>query len=460
MVHGPWSKASGFLRPAAGLRRGTLVSGDGFAIEIGLVGVLILLNGFFAGAEIAVISARRARIQSRAHMGERRAQALLLLKADPDRFLATVQIGVTLVGTLASAVGGVAAVERIEPLVAALPLPWMRDLAEPLAVSLVVFAIAFLSLVIGELVPKSLALRHAEPLALLVARPILWLSRAARFAIAVLTTATGLVLRLFGQRSEAQSPFNTVEDIRAILDEADEQGVLDGQVVKGAVEFQDCEARHLMTPRSRVVAIPRGASIEAALRIARESGYSRFPVHAGGLDTVDGVVYARDLFEARERGRQGDIAALVQPALVVPTSKKAKELLAEMRLGQRHMALVVDEHGMVAGIVTLEDIFEAIVGDIRDEHDEPEPEVTVVRDDLLEVDGDVAVRELNSRYRLSLPESGDYVTIAGLLLARLGSVPTGGESVEIRIYRVSITTMVGRRIARVRIESLRTPQPA
>lgn len=133
-----------------------------------------------------------------------------------------------------------------------------------------------------------------------------------------------------------------------------------------------------MTPRSRVVAIPRGASIEAALRIARESGYSRFPVHAGGIDEIDGVVDARDLFEARERGRQGEIATLVQPAVVVPTSKKAKDLLAEMRLAQRHMALIVDAHGMVAGIVTLEDIFEAIVGDIRDEHDEPEAAVTVV----------------------------------------------------------------------------------
>jgi putative hemolysin len=434
------------------------VSDDGFAIEVGLVAVLILLNSFFAGAEIAVISARRARIQPRAQAGSRRAQALLRLKADPDRFLATVQIGVTVVGTLASAVGGVAAIERLEPLLLALPLPWMRELAEPLAVGLVVFVIAFLSLVIGELVPKSLALRHAEPLALLVARPIDWLSRAARFAVAVLTAATGLVLRLVGQRAQKENPFNTVEDIRAILDEAHEQGVLDGQVVKGAVAFQDREARHLMTPRSRVVGIARGTSVEAALRVARESGYSRFPVYAGGLDAVDGVVYARDLFEAREGG--GDVAALVQSALVVPSSKKAKDLLAEMRQGQRHMALVVDEHGAVAGIVTLEDIFEAIVGDIRDEHDEAEPDVTVVHEDLLEVDAGLPVRELNSRYGLSLPESSRYVTIAGLLLERLGGVPMGGETVEVEPYRVSIKSLAGRRIARVRIEKVRTLQPA
>lgn len=434
------------------------MSDDGFAIEIALVGCLILLNGFFAGAEIAVISARRARIQARAQAGDARAVALLRLKAEPDRFLATVQIGVTVVGTLASAVGGVAAVERIEPLFAGLPTPWIRDLAEPLAVVLVVFTIAFLSLVVGELVPKSLALRHSEPLALLVARPVDWLSRAARFAVTVLTLATGLVLRLLGQRAERQSPFHTVEDIRAILDEADEQGVLDGQVVKGAVAFQECEARHLMTPRNRVVTIPWGASIEAALRIARESGYSRFPVERGGLDTIEGVVHARDLYEARGRG--GDIAELVQPALVAPKSKKARDLLAEMRQGQRHLALVVDEHGAVAGIVTLEDVFEAIVGEIGDEHDDAEPEVTLLGDDLLEVDGGVGVRELNSRHGLSLPESAAYVSIAGLLIERLGHLPTGGESVSVEPYRLWITNMSGRRVARVRIETVRTPQPA
>jgi putative hemolysin len=434
------------------------MSADGFGVEVTLVAVLIVLNGVFAGAEIAVISARRGRISPRAQAGDRRAQALLRLKADPDRFLATVQIGVTLVGTLASAVAGVAAVERLEPLLASLPLRVMRDLAEPLAVSLVVFATAFLSLVIGELVPKSLAVRHAEVLGLWVARPIEWLGRLARFAVAVLTATSGLVLRVLGQTAEAHNPFHTVEDIRAILDEADEQGVLDGQVVKGAVAFQDCEARHLMTPRSRVVGVPLGSSVESALGIARASGYSRFPAYRGDLDTIEGVVYARDLYEAHQRGRPRDITPLVRPALVVPESRKAKELLAEMRRGQRHLALVLDQHGATAGIVTLEDVFEAIVGDIRDEHDESEPEVRLVGSDLWEVDGGVAVRELNSRYGLTLPESPEYVTVAGLLLERLGTVPRGGESVELEPYRVTVRQMAGRRIARVRIEKPRATQ--
>ncbi|HET7295278.1 MAG TPA: hemolysin family protein [Vicinamibacteria bacterium] len=436
------------------------MSGDGFALEVTLVAVLILLNGFFAGAEIAVISARRARIRPRAEAGQRAAQALLRLKSDPDRFLATVQIGVTLVGTLASAVGGVAAVERLEPLLASLPLPWMRELAEPLAVGLVVFLIAFLSLVVGELVPKSLAVRHAETLGLLVARPIERLERFAGLAVTTLTAATGIVLRLLGQRGETHSPFHSVEDIRAILDEADRQGMLDGQVVKGAVAFQDYEARQLMTPRSRVVGLPRGSSIEAALRIARDSGYSRLPVYADDLDTIDGIVYARDLYEARQRGRPSDIAPLVRPALLVPETLKARELLAAMRRERRHLAMVFDDHGAVDGLVTLEDVFEAIVGDIRDEHDDSEPPVRALGDDVIEVDGGVAVRELNARFGLSLPESPRYASVAGLLLERLGSVPMGGESVEVEIYRIGVAAMAGRRIARVRIEPIRAAQPA
>jgi putative hemolysin len=213
-----------------------------------------------------------------------------------------------------------------------------------------------------------------------------------------------------------------------------------------------------MTPRSRVVALPRSSSIEAALRVARESGYSRLPVYSGDLDAIDGIVHARDLFEAREHPRQGDIGPLVQPALVAPTSKKARELLVEMRAGHGHMVLVVDEHGAFVGIVTLEDVFEAIVGDIRDERDEPELEVLALGEGVIEVDGSVAVRELDSRHGLSLPESGDYVTVAGLVLARLGTLPTGGEAVEVGPYRLSIAALAGRRIARVRIEMVRSAQ--
>jgi putative hemolysin len=423
-----------------------------FALEIALIGFLILMSGLFAGSQIAVISARRSRIQALAQAGRRRARALLRLKADPDRFLATVQIGVTAVGTLAATLGGVFAIKRIEPMFASVPQAWTRQLAEALAVVTVVVTISFLSLVVGELIPKSLAIRHADTIGLWVAFPIEWLARTFRPVVSGLTAASGMVFRLFGQSSRAASPFHTVEDIRALLDEADEQGVLDGQVVKGAVGFQDLDARHLMTPRSRVVGIPRDASVETALRIARESGFSRFPVHAADLDDIDGIVYARDLFEAPLRARERGLAAFVRPALMIPVTKRAREILADMRHAQRHMAVVVDEHGAVIGIVTLEDVFEAIVGEIKDERDEPGSDVRLVKEDLFDVDGSVPLRQLNTRHGLFLPESPDYVTVAGLFLHRLGSVPVIGQSVEVEPYRVIVTEMAGRRIARVRIE--------
>lgn len=434
---------------------------DGFALELSLIGVLILLNAFFAGAEIAVVSARGGRIKALVESRDRRALALIELKGDPDRFLATVQIGVTVVGTLASAVGGVAAVERLEPVFASVQHPWAQAAAEPLAVGLVVFTIAYLSLVVGELVPKSLAVRHAETLALWVARPILWLARTSRPVVAALTASTGLVLRLMGRRGAAASPFHTLEDILHIVEEAREQGLIKGRLVEGAFAFQDVEAREVMTPRPHVVGIPRGASLADALRIAAESGYSRFPVYEGDLDNVVGVLYARDLYEAQRRGAVCDVAVLVQPALVIPGTRKAADLLADMRHAQRHLAVVVDEHGGGEGIVTLEDLLELIVGDIRDERDISERQVRALPQGALDADGMVSVRSLNSEHALDLPESPAYVTLAGLILERLGRLPREGEVVELALARLTVTALEGRRVARVRIERREgLPNPA
>jgi len=432
---------------------------DSILIELALIAVLLLLNGFFAGAEIAVVTARRGRVQGRADEGDRRARALLRLKADPDRFLATVQIGVTVVGTLAATVGGVAAVERLEPFLAGLPVPLARELAEPVAVGAVVSVIAFLSLVVGELVPKSLAVRHAETLALLVARPIEWLARLARWPVAILTAATRFVLKLFGQRVEVQSPFHTLEDLRTMVEEAEKQGLLEGQVVRGAFAIQDCAVRAIMTPRQRVVGIPREASLDEALRTATESGYSRFPVYRGDLDHPEGLLYARDLFEARLRGATGSVAPLVQSALVVPGTKTARALLAEMRRDRLHMALVVDEYGAVVGLVTLEDVLEIIVGEIEDERDVAEEPVRVLGEGVFELDGAVSIAEANARLGVSLPESPDYVSVAGLVLHRLGSLPQGGETVELPPYRLEVAAVEGRRIARVRIATATTAPP-
>lgn len=426
------------------------MDGDGFVLEVALVGLLILLNGFFAAGEIAIVTARPARLQALAEKGNRRALSALRLKADPDRFLATVQIGVTLLGTLASAVGGVAAIERLEPLVAGLA-PWARPIAEPVAVVTVVFTIAYLSLVVGELVPKSLAVRNAEALALWMAPKIEALSRVSGPTVAVLTASSRFCFRLLRQKVEDFRPFHTLEDLRAIAVEAEEQGVVQGDLVSGAIEFHERAVREILTPRPRIRALPVGASLQEALRIIVESGHSRFPVYVGSLDHVEGFVYARDVYEAAIGGKEFDLANLSRPALMVGETKTATELLAEMRRGGNPMALVVDEHGVFVGLATMEDLVEVIVGEIRDEHKAPQALVVRVADGVVEADGIIPVHELNGDHGLKLPESDSYVTVAGLVLDRLGAIPNEGDVVDVPPYTVTVIGLEGRRISRLRI---------
>jgi putative hemolysin len=433
------------------------VGDDGFLLELALIGLLILLNAFFAGAEIAVVSARAARLRGLAEEGDRRAAAALRLKEDPDRFLATVQIGVTLVGTLASAVGGVAAIEKLEPAIAALPWPWLRVAAEPIAVGIVVFTIAYLSLVVGELVPKSLAVRHAETIALRVAPIVEGISRVARPAVSALTASARVLLRLLGQQGADPVPFHSLEDLKAIAEEAGRQGIVREEIVAGAVEFHERDVREVMTPRPRIAALPAGATLAEAVRVARETGHSRYPVYEGQLDNVLGFVYARDFYDAALAGTEARLPALVRPALTVPAGKPATALLEQMRTQGIHLALVVDEHGSLEGLVTLEDLVEVIVGEIHDEHRVSIPAVRALGEGQLEVDGAVRIHELGSDHGLDLPESSSYVTLAGLVLERLGHIPTAGQSVEVPPYRLTVLALEGRRIARVLVERVEPP---
>lgn len=425
---------------------------DGFLLELALIAVLILLNAFFAGAEIAVVTARPARLRGLAEEGSRRAAAALRLKEDPDRFLATVQIGVTLVGTLASAVGGVAAIEKLEPALAALPWPWLQALAEPVAVAIVVFAIAYLSLVVGELVPKSLAVRHAETIALWVAPVVEWIGRLARPAVSALTASARALLRLLGQRGADPVPFHSLEDLKAIAEEAGRQGIVTEGIVAGAVEFHEREVREVMTPRPRFAALRAEATLAEAIRTIRETGHSRYPVYEGQLDNVLGFVYARDVYDAFLDGADGGLAGLCRPALSVPAGKRATELLEQMRARGVHLALVVDEHGSLEGLVTLEDLLEVIVGEVHDEHRAPTPLVQDLGEGRFEADGSVPIHELHNDHGLELPESPAYVTLAGLMLERLGHIPIPGQSLRVEPYRLTVLALEGRRIARIRIE--------
>jgi CBS domain containing-hemolysin-like protein len=238
------------------------------------------------------------------------------------------------------------------------------------------------------------------------------------------------VLQLVGQKKKKKSPFHTLDDLRAVVQKTERQNLVADALVRKMFEIHDCAVREVMTPRSQVVGLARAASLQEAVQVARESGYSRFPVYDGTLDDVQGLVHARDLYEAALRGDVSGIGSLVRPGLVVPETKKASELLAEIRRAGIHMVMVVDEHGSIVGLATLEDVFEIIVGDIGDEHETPLERVRALGKGILDVDAFFAVRELNAGQDLVLPESEGYVTLAGLILDRLGTIPRGGEQVE------------------------------
>jgi putative hemolysin len=339
---------------------------------------------------------------------------------------------------------------------ASVPVPWLRELAEPLAVATVVFTIAYLSLVVGELVPKSLAMRYAETIAMRVARPIEFLGRLSGPVLAVLAASTRLVLRPLGLHGKPPSPFHTLDDLKAFVREAEDQGLVQGELLSGALTFHDRDLRQILTPRNRIEFIGLDMSIEQAMDRVAESGHSRYPVYDGNPENVIGFLYAHDLFAAAQSGQRSDLKTLVRPALIMPAGKPATALLAEMRVSRSQMALIVDEHGSLVGLVTLEDLLEVIVGEIQDEHKVREERMVHLPGGAMEIDGAFPVHELNTDHELGLPESTRYVTIAGLVLQRLGTLPKTGDTLSVPPYTITVIRMQRQRIARVGVH--RGPQ--
>jgi putative hemolysin len=299
--------------------------------------------------------------------------------------------------------------------------------------------------------------RHAEALALWVAPVIEWTSRLAGPLVSALTASSRLLLRLVGQKGTDPLPFHSLEDLKDIAEEAGRQGIVRDDIVAGAVEFHERDVREIMTPRPRIAALRAEATLDEAVRLIRETGHSRYPVYEGQLDNVIGFVYARDVYDAALAGVDAPLPSLARPALSVPAGKPATALLQQMRTQGVHVALVVDEHGSLEGLATLEDLVEVIVGEIHDEHRVPMPLVKDLGEGSFEVEGSVRLHELDTDHGLDLPESTSYVTLAGLVLERLGHIPQPGQRVDVPPYRLTVLALEGRRVARIRVEPLPPP---
>jgi putative hemolysin len=417
----------------------------GYGFQIALVLVLVLVNAVFAGSEMALVSLRESQVQ-RLERSSRGGRVLGRLARDPNRYLATIQIGITLAGFLASAA---AAVSLAQPLLE--PLSFLGSAAEPTAIVLITIVLAFVTLVLGELAPKRIAMQRAEGWALLVARPLDLLSTVSRPAVWLLGRATNLVVRLTGGNPDLGREEISTEELRDMV--AAQRGIPADQrmIISGAFEVADRVLREVLVPRGAVFTLPADIPAEEGLRRIGASGQSRAPVVGPtGLDDVVGVVHMRDLL-----GQDGTVADHAHPALFMPETLRVTDAIRQMRQQRQQFALVVDERGATDGIVTMEDLIEEIVGEIYDETDRDVQDVVREPDGVLLVAGTYPIHDLPD-IGVDLADGeegeGDYTTVAGLLLARLGHIPTGpGETVDLTEFSADVVEVTGRAITKVRL---------
>ena len=432
-----------------------------WGLLVGAIFLLLLGNGFFSGSEIALISARRSKVEAEIAKGSKAAQRVKALQEDPDTFLATVQIGVTLMGTLAGVLGGYLASRHLEPVLAGLGLPaWLGP--SMVAGAIVGGGIVYVELILGELVPKALAIRYSEHAAFLVSWPIRVLAHASRLGIRLLTASTRAVLMLFGIRESSGRTFVSEEEIKHLVKEGREQGVLDQtemELIHSVFQFSDMPVKKVMVPRPKVFALDVDTPPGEVERLMVESGFSRIPVFETSVDNIVGVVYIKDALRLLEKRQPVVLRKILHPVHFVPETKKVGELLKDLQKRRIHMSLVIDEHGSVTGLVTMEDLLEQIVGEIRDEYDWEERPVERLRDGSLVVEGTVPASELRDGFQVPIPVSDEFDTVAGFMLERLGSVPKGGEVVLAGDYRLIVVDVERNRISKVKIEKVPASAP-
>lgn len=424
-------------------------------INIILIAIFILLNGLFAAAEIAVVTARKSRLKQLIEEGNKNAAILYKFKEEPDRFLATIQIAITLVSVLASAIGGAAAIEIIKPAIRELPFGPVAASSEVIAIGIVTIVITYFTLVFGELIPKSIALSHPEGVGLRTAKLIDGFSKITHIFVKLLTFSTNILLRPFGRKTFTERAYISEEEVRMLIREGGEQGIFEPteqELIHSVFEFTDMSAKEVMVPSTKMVTINLNMSVIDIKTVITEEQFSRYPVVGKDLNDIRGILYAKDFLNALAKG-EVDMRRLIKPPFFVPETKKISNLLREMQRRRTHMALVIDEHGGVSGLATMEDLIEEIVGEIRDEYDIENP-VTQLSDGTFIIDASISIRDLEEDYKIEIPESTEYETLSGFLQTELQKIPRIGDVVEIEGKRITISEMIGQRISKARLEKL------
>jgi len=414
-----------------------------------LILILILANGFFAAAEIAVVSARETRLQTRSEAGDTRATRALHLQRKPGEFLATVQVGITLVGTLASAVGGVEAARWLAPQLA--KISFLAPYAQQIALATVVVIISYASLLLGELVPKRLAIRQPEQWAMSVAGIFEFLSRVAAWPVRFLLASADLVLRLWRDEGLDEDSISS-EEVEVLVRRGTAQGIflpVQERMITRVFDYADRMTRDVMTPRPEIIALEAETRTKEALQVAKESGFSRFPVYIGDIDHILGYVHIKDLIWALP---ESQIKQLVRQVVFIPEGATLPQAFTLLTRAGRHLGIILDEFSGTDGVITLEDLLEVIVGEIEDEHS-PVAEVPK-RGDQGEwcISGGTSITAVGELLGIAFTPGGVYTTLAGFIMAELGRIPQEGDSLTYEGYSFKVETMERFRIQMVRIQ--------
>jgi CBS domain containing-hemolysin-like protein len=426
------------------------------ALYIFIVALLVLVNGFFVASEFALVGVRRSRIVALAAAGSRRARRLLSLLDNLNAYISATQLGITMASLALGWIGEPAFAHLLEgPLAGRVSEAWLHTIAFTLAFTI----ITFLHIVIGELAPKTLALERTEGIALVISQPLQLFYKLFRWPIKLLDWAGTRTVRLFGLHPSGEhASIYTEAELRQLIEASHKSGHLESEekkLINRVFDFADTTVREAMIPRTAVSAVRVTATLEDARDAFRKLGYSRMPVYRDTIDDVVGVVFRRDLEPYLEdRLLPFEMRSLLHPAVFIPETAKLGAVLKEMQKKRAHLACVVNEHGGMEGIITLEDLLEEIVGEINDEYDEELREQIIKDGDTYVLDGMLAIRDANRTLKLKLPERGSYTTLAGFLMDHAGRLLGAGESIEYNGSQFTVERIERRRIRRVRLARL------
>ncbi|HOA40938.1 MAG: hemolysin family protein [Halanaerobiales bacterium] len=422
--------------------------------ELLLLMLLVALNAFFAATEIALISLNDNKIRYMAEEGNKKASLLIKILGEPSKFLATIQIGITLAGFLASAFAADTFAGPLVELIKKTNLPISETVLKNVSVILITIILSYFTLVFGELVPKRLAMKKAESISFFVVTPLRALSTITSPFVKLLTVSTNFIVRLFGIDPAAEEEMVTEEEIRMLVDVGEEKGAIDEsekEMINNIFEFDNKVVSDIMTHRTEIVGIPTSASIKDIIEIVKSAKFTRYPVYEDNIDDIIGILNIKDLIQLTEDRNQFDLNQIIRQPYYVPASKKADELFRELQSTKTHMAVAIDEYGGTAGIVTIEDLLEEIVGNIFDEYDVEEKEFEKIDDNTFIINGVASLDRVTEFLKVDLPID-DYDTLSGFLIGQLGRIPEAGETPVVEYDEIifKVEEIEEKRIAKVK----------